>query len=115
MFHVKHRLTDKEGIIPMKSMPSLVVWLMRVAVGSMLAVVGWWEDRNADRLDYRMSELNSALWRASQSLKQIAEGEFQPMRRQFRPPGRMPQKARVAHRDQRDLLAGVPSQLRQGD
>jgi hypothetical protein len=113
--------------LPMKTLPSPLVGVMRAVLWSMLAIVRWWEDRNANRLDYRMTELNAGLWRASQSLKALAEGEFKPpprparvrpvpLRHTPRLPEPMPVRARVAYREQRDsLLDAVPRPGRSAD
>lgn len=86
MFHVKHCTTDKEGIIPMKTMPSRTMKAMRFVVEAMLTIVQRWEDKHGDpdRPDYRLSQLATGLWQASQSMKDIIEGDFQPMLRQAR-------------------------------
>jgi hypothetical protein len=66
----------------MNTMPLPVLKAMRGAVRLMLAVVRRWEDKNADPGDYRMAMLNDGLWQASDAMRQVIAGEFQPMWRQ---------------------------------
>lgn len=65
----------------MKIMPRYQLRFMRFLVERMLTKVTAWEDWHADGRDYRMSYLSSGLWQASQSMRQILDGEFNPMRK----------------------------------
>ena len=92
----------------MRTMPSLLVWLMRIAVGAMLTIVRCWEDRHAEQGDHRMTALNSGLWQADQSLRQIAVGDFTfvPPPPPPRPIREMvPQRMKLADREARELRA----------
>lgn len=98
----------------MKTMPRPVLRVLRSVVTSVLTIVQWWEDRNADHTDYRMRELNTGLWQAALSLKAILEGDFQPMLRQTSLrslPETMPKRARVSDRYERELFADAPVPL----
>ena len=102
----------------MKTMPRPVLRILRLTVRSLLTVVQWWEDRHGDHTDYRMRELNTGLWQASQSLKAIAEGDFQPMLRQTslrRLAEVMPERAKVSNRYARELFSDTPVPLRPVD
>jgi hypothetical protein len=70
----------------MKTMPRPMLRAMRLVVEAVLTTIQRWEDKHADpdRPDYRMSQMNAGLWQASQSMKEIIEGDFQPMLRQTR-------------------------------
>lgn len=98
----------------MKTMPRPVLRVLRSTVEASLTTVQWWEDRHADQVDYRMSDLISGLWQASQSLKAIIEGEFQPMMRQARLES-PPQAVVLGDRYTKELLDGVPVPLQPVD
>lgn len=65
----------------MKTMPRTTLMLMRFVTQLMLTRIARWEDRHARPEDYRMSELNSGLWQASDSMRAILQGEFNAMRK----------------------------------
>jgi hypothetical protein len=113
---VKHRTTDKEGNHPVKTMPRPVLWAMRATVEGVLTAVTWWEDKytDADRPDYRMTEMSTGLWQASQSMKAIQERDFQPMSRQARLRD-LPEVAVLGDAYHRELLREAPVPLRSVD
>jgi hypothetical protein len=95
-------------------MPRLKLRVMRTVVEAMLTVIQRWEDKHADHTDYRMRELNGGLWQASQSMKAIIEGDFQPMLRQARLKD-LPHPGEVGNRYAAELLSNVPIPMRTAD
>lgn len=65
----------------MKIMPRYKLRIMRSLAERMLTWISTWEDRHGNEHDYRMAHLNSGLWQASQSLREILDNEFNPMRK----------------------------------
>ena len=67
----------------MKTMPRTTLFLMRFLVERMLTRISKWEDRHTseDHQDYRMAYLNSGLWQASQSMRELLHDEYNPMRK----------------------------------
>lgn len=66
----------------MKTMPRTTLKLMRFVVEFLMTAIAWWEDHHAGPNhdeDYRMTHLNTGLWQASDSIKQILDGEFVPL------------------------------------
>ncbi len=62
----------------MKTMPRFTLRVMRFSLERMLTRLSRWEDKHADERDYRMTHLNTGLWQASQSIREILDGEFTP-------------------------------------
>lgn len=100
----------------MKTMPNLTLKVFRSAVEFMLTRIQAWEDKNIDpdRPDYRMQELNTGLWQASQSMKAIVEGDFRPTLHQI-PLNELPQAAVLGMRYTEELLSGIPVPVRPVD
>lgn len=65
----------------MKTMPTIMLRVMRLLVEAMLTRISKWEDQHADDRDYRMRALNGGLYQASQSMREILDGEYNPMRK----------------------------------
>lgn len=57
-------------------MNPLLLRAMRRTVERMLTIVQRWEDKNPGHTDYRIDHLHTGLWQASDSIRQILEGEF---------------------------------------
>lgn len=64
----------------MLTMPRWKLHTMRWLTNVMLDVVGRWEDKHANRDDYRMREATGGLWQASQAFKAILDGDFNELR-----------------------------------
>lgn len=90
-------------------MPWPVLWALRTVVEAMLTIVQRWEDKHLDpkHPDCRMTELNTGLWQASQSMGQILRGDEQPMLRQTRLRD-LPQVYALGETYTRELLGEVP-------
>lgn len=86
----------------MKTMPRTTLKAMRLAVEFMLTHITAWEDKHADHTDYRMRHLSTGLWQASQSMREILDGQFEPMRRQA--PWNLPQSAVLGDRYTDEVL-----------
>jgi hypothetical protein len=65
----------------MQTMPRITLKFMRFVIERLLTRIATWEDQHGNELDYRMKYLNSGLHQASQSLREIIDGEFNPMRK----------------------------------
>ncbi len=59
-------------------MPRPVLKGMRLTIRILDAMARRWEDRNDGPTDYRMSQVTGSLWQASQSLKEIIDGDYRP-------------------------------------
>lgn len=87
----------------MPTMPDWKLRLLRWLTNAMLAVIRRWEDRHADPKDYRMGRATTGLWQASQSFKEILNGEYRPPRdmpvggQDERPEDRGPSDEQVIH------------------
>jgi hypothetical protein len=57
----------------MNTMNTLRLKALRRVIEAMLTLVQRWEDARPD--DYRLSDLRTGLWQASDALRQIIEGE----------------------------------------
>lgn len=62
-------------------MPHIKLKVMRFLVERMMTWISDWEDQHADDRDYRMRALNGGLFQSSQSLREILDGEYNPMRK----------------------------------
>lgn len=94
----------------MKTMPRILLRALYLLTQAMLTVIRVWEDRNADGADdYRMRRLTTGLWQASQSLRQIRDGEFEPMQRQLT--WRVPRSTRLAKRYVDEMFRDTPVPL----
>jgi hypothetical protein len=100
----------------MKTMPRPLLWGMRKITEAMLTIVTRWEDKHLTPYnpDCRMDQLNTGLWQASRSMKEILEGDFQPMLRQARLLD-LPEMVVLGERYTDELLTGAPVPLRAVD
>lgn len=64
----------------MKTMPRAQMRAMRFLLERLLTTITRWEDQHADPEDYRMRALSGGLHQASQSLRELIEGRFNPLR-----------------------------------
>lgn len=63
----------------MRTMPRPTLWFIRLMALAMAGAVRRWEDKHGDVRDYRMQHLATGLWQAADSVRQIRDGEFNPM------------------------------------
>lgn len=57
-------------------MNPLLLKAMRRIVERMLTIVQRWEDKHEGHTDYRIDHLRTGLWQASDSMRQMLQGEF---------------------------------------
>lgn len=63
----------------LKTMPRARMKALRFLVERILSSITRWEDQHADPDDYRMRSVSGGLHQASQSLKDLIEGKFNPL------------------------------------